>query len=70
MGGTVVLVVVLLLAGDGQVRAIEGAAVEHERRLGGGRLLEVDGRGVLLAVILDRRDLTAEAGVGVREDTR
>ena len=57
----IVLVVVLLVAGDGQLRAIEGAAVEHERRLGGGRLLEVDGRGVLLAVVLDRGDLAAEA---------
>ena len=60
VGGTVVLVVVLLLAGDGQVRAIEGAAVEHERGLGGGGLLEVDDRRFGVSVEVDVRDLSTE----------
>ena len=43
------------------MRAIEGAAVEHERGLGRRRLLKVDGRDMLLRVMLDLGDLSAEA---------
>lgn len=49
-----------VLAGDGEVGAVEGTAVEHERGLGRGRLLEVDGREVLFGVELDGGDLAAE----------
>ena len=49
-----------LVARDGKVCAVEGPAVEHERSLGCGRLLEVDSRGVLLLVELDLADLPTE----------
>lgn len=60
---TVVLVLVLDVAGDGEVCAVEGAAVEHERGLGGGRLLEVEGGCMRRGVELDGGDLAAEPGV-------
>ena len=45
---------------DGEVGAVEGAAVEHERGLGCGRLLEVNRRSVLLLVELHLADLPTE----------
>ena len=46
----------------GKVRAVEGAAIEHERGLGRGGLLEVDGHCVLSGVEIGLGDLAAEAG--------
>ena len=43
------------------MRAVKGAAVEHERGLGRGGLLEVDLGRVLLLVVLDAIDLPAES---------
>ena len=45
---------------DCEVRAVKGAAVEHERGLGRGRLLKVDLGRMLLLVVLDAVDLPAE----------
>ena len=44
------------------MRAVEGAAVEHERGLGRGGLLEVDGSGMFLRLELDLGYLSAETG--------
>ena len=48
------------VGGDGEVRAVKGAAMEHERGLGRGGLLEVDLGRMLLLVVLDAVDLSAE----------
>ncbi len=59
----VVLVLVLDVAGNSEVSAIEGATVEHERGLGRGRLLKVEGSRMRRGVKLDGGDLAAEPGV-------
>ena len=48
------------VGGDGEVRAVKGSAMKHERGLGRGRLLEVELGRVLLLVVLDAVDLPAE----------
>lgn len=51
----------LLFARDSEMCTVEGAAIEHERGLGRGRLLEVNRSGVLRLVVLDLGDLTTES---------
>ena len=48
------------VGGDGEVRAVKGSAMKHERGLGRGGLLKVDLGRVLLLVVLDAIDLPAE----------
>ena len=54
------LVRVLLLARHIQRCTVEASAVQHQRRLRCGRLLEVDSGGLLDGIVFDGSDLSAE----------
>ena len=65
-GGGRALVGMLLLARHAQRCAVEAAAVQHQRRLRRGRLLEVDSGGLLSRIVVDGSDLPAEPRVGIK----